>query len=57
MIENITKSNVGSIIIGIICLVILMVLKSLNDRYKKKLPFPIPAEILVVSMKIYGHNT
>jgi hypothetical protein len=48
MLKNITSCNVGSIITGVLSLAVLIGLKTLNEKYRKRLPFPIPAELLVV---------
>ncbi|XP_068719707.1 prestin-like isoform X1 [Montipora capricornis] len=48
MLKNITSCNVGSIITGVLCLVVLIGLKQINERFKGKIKVPIPAELLVV---------
>lgn len=48
MLKNITSCNVGSIITGVLCLVVLIGLKQINERFKSKIKVPIPAELLVV---------
>ncbi|KAK3733499.1 hypothetical protein QZH41_008730, partial [Actinostola sp. cb2023] len=48
MLAKIASSNVGSVITGLLCLAVLIGLKYLNDRYHNKLPFPIPAELIVI---------
>ncbi|XP_061523361.1 prestin [Phycodurus eques] len=45
---DITSTNVATLILGLVCLVFLYVIKDLNERFKKKLPIPIPGEIIVV---------
>ena len=50
MLKNIPKVNPGSLITGILCLIIILVLKHINEKYKQKLKFPIPAELIVVSL-------
>ncbi|XP_042367606.1 prestin [Plectropomus leopardus] len=45
---DITSTNVSTLILGLVCLVFLYVIKDLNERFKKKLPIPIPGEIIVV---------
>lgn len=47
--ENITKTNIAALVVGLICMVLLLSGKEINDRLKKKLPVPIPMEIIVVS--------
>ncbi|CAI9576811.1 unnamed protein product, partial [Staurois parvus] len=48
VLSNITMTNVTALIIGLICVVLLLGAKEINDRFKKKLPVPIPMEIIVV---------
>ena len=48
MLKHIASSNGGAIITGLLCLAILIALKKVNERFKNKLPVPIPAELLVV---------
>ncbi|RDD46837.1 Prestin [Trichoplax sp. H2] len=45
---NISQTNWISLVMGILCIISLLVMKKLNEKYKNKLPFPIPAELLVV---------
>ncbi|XP_072234060.1 prestin [Leuresthes tenuis] len=45
---EITRTNITTLSIGLSCIVFLYVVKVLNERYKKKLPIPIPGEIIVV---------
>ncbi|XP_047431607.1 prestin [Mugil cephalus] len=46
--SNITHTNVTTFLLGLGCLVFLYAVKVLNERFKKKLPIPIPGEIIVV---------
>ena len=48
MMKHIPSSNVGAIITGVLCFVVLIGLKQVNDRLKNKIKVPIPAELLVV---------
>ncbi|XP_077399689.1 prestin isoform X2 [Vanacampus margaritifer] len=48
VLSHITSTNVSTLILGFACLVFLFVIKHLNERFKKKLPIPIPGEIIVV---------
>ena len=48
MLKHIASSNGGAIITGVLCLLILIGLRYVNDRFKSKLPVPIPGELLVV---------
>ncbi|KFO73512.1 Chloride anion exchanger, partial [Cuculus canorus] len=44
---QITKTNIADLITSLVVLVIVFVVKEINDRYKAKLPTPIPIELLV----------
>ncbi|XP_078370071.1 prestin-like isoform X2 [Oculina patagonica] len=48
MLKNITSANVGAIITGVLCLLVLIGLKQVNERCRNRLKIPIPAELLVV---------
>uniref|UniRef100_A0A8B9NTR8 Solute carrier family 26 member 3 n=1 Tax=Apteryx owenii TaxID=8824 RepID=A0A8B9NTR8_APTOW len=48
-INQITKTNIADLVTSLIVLLIVFVVKELNDRYKAKLPTPIPIELLVVT--------
>uniref|UniRef100_A0A452HIY6 SLC26A/SulP transporter domain-containing protein n=1 Tax=Gopherus agassizii TaxID=38772 RepID=A0A452HIY6_9SAUR len=45
--QNITKTNIADLVTGLIILVIVFVVKEINERYKTKLPVPIPIELFV----------
>ncbi|XP_061921632.1 prestin [Entelurus aequoreus] len=45
---DITSTNVAALILGLVCIVLLYGVKQLNERFKKKLPIPIPGELIVV---------
>ncbi|KAA8578338.1 hypothetical protein FQN60_006017 [Etheostoma spectabile] len=45
---DITSTNVSTLILGLACFVFLFAIKDLNERFKKRLPIPIPGEIIVV---------
>uniref|UniRef100_A0A8C5R0B1 Solute carrier family 26 member 5 n=1 Tax=Leptobrachium leishanense TaxID=445787 RepID=A0A8C5R0B1_9ANUR len=45
---NIKTTNVAALITGLICVLLLLGTKEINDRFKNKLPVPIPMEIIVV---------
>ncbi|XP_034529019.1 prestin [Notolabrus celidotus] len=45
---DIKSTNVTTLILGLSCLIFLYGIKDLNERFKKKLPIPIPGEIIVV---------
>ncbi|XP_073508364.1 prestin [Phyllobates terribilis] len=48
VLSNIPATNIATFITGIICVLLLLGAKEINDRFKKKLPVPIPMEIIVV---------
>ncbi|XP_074554731.1 prestin [Halichoeres trimaculatus] len=48
VLSDITSTNVTTLILGLACLIFLYIIKDLNERFKKKLPIPIPGEIIVV---------
>ncbi|KAK6472021.1 solute carrier family 26 member 9-like [Huso huso] len=48
IIIKLPKTNVASLIFALVTCVTLIVVKELNQRYKHKLAFPIPMEIIVV---------
>ncbi|NWS23816.1 S26A3 protein, partial [Polioptila caerulea] len=45
--SQITNTNVADLVTSLIVLLIVFVVKEMNDRYKEKLPTPIPIELLV----------
>lgn len=48
VLSDISNTNVTTLILGLACIVFLYAVKDLNERFKKKLPIPIPGEIIVV---------
>uniref|UniRef100_A0A8C0HHB2 Solute carrier family 26 member 3 n=1 Tax=Chelonoidis abingdonii TaxID=106734 RepID=A0A8C0HHB2_CHEAB len=44
---QITKTNIADLVTALIILVIVFVVKEINERYKTKLPVPIPIELFV----------
>lgn len=48
MLSDITSTNVTTVVLGLVCIVFLYGVKDINERFKKKLPIPIPGEIIVV---------
>uniref|UniRef100_A0A8D2MAS0 Solute carrier family 26 member 3 n=1 Tax=Zonotrichia albicollis TaxID=44394 RepID=A0A8D2MAS0_ZONAL len=54
--SQITKANVADLVTSLIVLLIVFVVKEMNDRYKEKLPAPIPIELLVVTLISYFVN-
>ena len=48
--SNIKSANWITIVISVVSIIVLYLVKVyINERYKKKLPFPIPIELFVVS--------
>ncbi|XP_032912756.1 chloride anion exchanger isoform X2 [Catharus ustulatus] len=45
--SQITNTNIADLVTSLIVLLIVFVVKEINDRYKEKLPTPIPIELLV----------
>ncbi|MBN3287605.1 S26A5 protein, partial [Polyodon spathula] len=48
VVSKITTTNIAAITVALICIVFLVGVKEINERFKKKLPVPIPGEIIVV---------
>ncbi|XP_028279308.1 prestin [Parambassis ranga] len=48
VLTEITSTNVTTLVLGLVCCVFLYGVKVLNEHFKKKLPIPIPGEIIVV---------
>ncbi|XP_074086088.1 sulfate anion transporter 1 [Macrotis lagotis] len=48
MIRNITQANICDVITSAICLTVLATAKELTDRFKKKIKFPLPTELVVI---------
>ncbi|NWY14339.1 S26A3 protein, partial [Aphelocoma coerulescens] len=45
--SQITETNIADLVTSLVVLLIVFVVKEMNDRYKEKLPTPIPIELLV----------
>ncbi|OCT83375.1 hypothetical protein XELAEV_18025916mg [Xenopus laevis] len=57
--RRIQRTNIGTLVIGLVCLTCLFAVKEVNQRLRGKLPMPIPIEliVLVISTGIsYGIN-
>lgn len=52
--KEITRTNISTLIVGLVCVVFLYGVKDMNERFKKKLPIPIPGEIIVVTLSFYS---
>ncbi|XP_036374003.1 prestin [Megalops cyprinoides] len=48
VLKDIASTNIATLVVGLVCIVFLYGVKDINDRFKKKLPVPIPGEIIVV---------
>lgn len=46
--NKITSTNVCDVIISLVIMVVVFIVKELNDRFKSKLPVPIPIEVIMV---------
>ena len=49
MFKNITLTVPGSVITGVVCILVLIALKYISEKLKHRMKFPIPAELIVVS--------
>uniref|UniRef100_A0A4W3IAM9 Solute carrier family 26 member 3, tandem duplicate 2 n=1 Tax=Callorhinchus milii TaxID=7868 RepID=A0A4W3IAM9_CALMI len=47
--NNIPETNITDLVTSIIVILIVFIVKEINDRYKSKLPVPIPIEVIMVS--------
>lgn len=47
--NKITSTNVCDVVISLVIMVVVFIVKELNDRFKSKLPVPIPIEVIMVS--------
>ncbi|XP_037552172.1 chloride anion exchanger-like [Nematolebias whitei] len=45
--KQITSSNVCDVVIALVIMLVVFVVKELNDRFKSKLPVPIPIEVIM----------
>uniref|UniRef100_A0A0X3PQY4 STAS domain-containing protein n=1 Tax=Schistocephalus solidus TaxID=70667 RepID=A0A0X3PQY4_SCHSO len=51
VLSRLAQTNIATLIISIICIVVLYLFRNLiNPRFKKRFKFPIPAEILIVAV-------
>lgn len=49
IIRGLPDANIASLVFAVVSSAVLIVVKELSARYRHKLPFPIPVEIIVVS--------
>lgn len=45
---KITGTNICDLVMSIVIMAVVFVVKELNDKYKAKLPVPIPIEVIMV---------
>uniref|UniRef100_A0A8C6J4Z9 STAS domain-containing protein n=1 Tax=Melopsittacus undulatus TaxID=13146 RepID=A0A8C6J4Z9_MELUD len=48
ILRNISQANICDVITSAICILVLVTAKELGDRYKHKLKFPLPTELVVI---------
>ncbi|XP_013990168.1 solute carrier family 26 member 6 [Salmo salar] len=46
--RHLPETNIGALVISLVALLVLIVVKELNSCYEKKLPLPIPIELIVI---------
>lgn len=46
--EKITATNICDLVMSIVIMVVVFIVKELNDKFKARLPVPIPIEVIVV---------
>ena len=51
--SNIKSVNYGALIIGVVGAVIVYAIKYISQKYQSKLKFPLPAELVVVSVNVF----
>uniref|UniRef100_A0A8B9HF79 Chloride anion exchanger-like n=1 Tax=Astyanax mexicanus TaxID=7994 RepID=A0A8B9HF79_ASTMX len=49
---QITSTNIADLITSIVIMAVVFVVKEINDRYRSKLPVPIPIEIIIVGITL-----
>lgn len=45
---QITSTNICDLVMSIVIMVVVFIVKELNDRYRARLPVPIPIEVMTV---------
>lgn len=53
IVTEITTTNICDLVTSIVIMLVVLIVKELNDRYKAKLPIPIPIEIIMVRGKMF----
>ncbi|XP_029579770.1 solute carrier family 26 member 6 isoform X3 [Salmo trutta] len=46
--RHLPETNIGALVVSLVALLVLIVVKELNSCYEKKLPLPIPIELIVI---------
>lgn len=49
IVRGLPDTNIASLVFALLSSLVLIVVKELSARYRHKLPFPIPMEIIIVS--------
>lgn len=48
--SEITNTNVADLVTSIVIMALVLIVKEINDRFKSKLPVPIPIEVIMVDI-------
>ncbi|NXB85003.1 S26A5 protein, partial [Vidua chalybeata] len=56
VLSKITTTNIAALIVGLTCIVLLLIGKEINFRFKKKLPVPIPMAVIIGTGVSAGMN-
>lgn len=51
--SNIKSVNYGALIIGVVGAIIVYTIKYISQKYQSKIKFPLPAELVVVSVNVF----
>jgi len=55
MFSHITDAIPGSIVTGVICIALLIILKKIDEKTRPIIKFPIPADLIAVSLLPYSY--
>uniref|UniRef100_A0A674DKF5 Solute carrier family 26 member 6, like 2 n=1 Tax=Salmo trutta TaxID=8032 RepID=A0A674DKF5_SALTR len=53
--RHLPETNIGALVVSLVALLVLIVVKELNSCYEKKLPLPIPIELIVVTATLISY--
>uniref|UniRef100_A0A8C7I3E5 Solute carrier family 26 member 6, like 2 n=1 Tax=Oncorhynchus kisutch TaxID=8019 RepID=A0A8C7I3E5_ONCKI len=53
--RHLPETNIGTLVVSLVALVVLIVVKELNSCYEKKLPLPIPIELIIVAATLISY--